>query len=156
MRRLRQFLTETSGAAAIEFAILSPLFLILLVGMLNLGSQAFTQARLNQTVRETAEAALFTQDTAVLSAILRAALTDAGLPTSGSTGAVLVELRCLCGIEDLAEALCTVQKTASCTATGMPWELVFKISTKIPFTPPLPIEGYGPRELTSELRVQLR
>lgn len=85
MRRLRQFLTETSGAAAIEFAILSPLFALLLSWMVSIGFQALTQGKLNEAVRETAEAALFTQDTEILNGVLDAALSDAGFdPDDGS------------------------------------------------------------------------
>lgn len=158
MRRLRQFLTETSGAAAIEFAILSPLFLILLGWMINISDQAFSQARLNQTVRETAEAALFTQDSAVLAEVLLAALADAGLTAPSGSDPVLVQLRCTCGTEDLADSFCTIAKTASCTATGgLPWELVFKIKATIPYSAPFAIEAYSPpSSLSSELRVQVR
>lgn len=155
MLRVRHFAASTSGAAAIEFALLSPLFLLLLVGMLNLGSQAFTQARLNQAVRETAEAALFAQDSAALRTVLRAALADIGVSTTTTPDAMSVELKCLCpGSNPITD--CTATQAASCAATGLPWELVFEIRAKIPFTPPLPVLNYGRKDLTSELRVQLR
>lgn len=77
--RLRRMLRADDGAAAIEFALIAPVVLLLFVAMANLGIRALEEARINQVTRETAETALFTQNLTTLAATLDAAIDDLGL-----------------------------------------------------------------------------
>jgi Flp pilus assembly protein TadG len=53
-RRLRQLGRERDGAAIIEFAIVAPVFLLLLLGIFDIGQMAFGKAILNGAVEKAA------------------------------------------------------------------------------------------------------
>ncbi len=154
LRRTGHALRSDSGAAAIEFALIAPVLLILFVGMANLGVRAIEEARLNQVTRETAEAALFTQSLAVLDTTLQSAITDLGDPLSGDSYAGTVRLLCLCPGQAEIEN-CTTSQAVLCTSTGLPWEVVIEVTVQMNYTPLLP--GFGTEGvLDSTLRVQVR
>jgi Flp pilus assembly protein TadG len=147
-------LRRESGAAAIEFALIAPVLLLMFVGMANLGVRAIEEARLNQVARETAEAALFTQSLTVLDTTLQAAITDLGAPISGDTYAGTVRLLCLCPGQAEIEN-CTTSQAVLCTSTGLPWEVVIEVDVQMNYQPLLP--GFGTEGLiASTLRVQVR
>jgi Flp pilus assembly protein TadG len=152
--RLRQFVQAEDGAAAIEFALIAPVVLLLFIGMANLGIRAFEEARINQVTRETAEAALFTQNLTALATTLDAAISDLGDPISGTAYTGAVTLLCICpGQTELVG--CSSAQAALCPATGLPWEIVIEVSAALDYRPLLP--GFGEETaLNSVLRVQAR
>ncbi len=153
-RRIRNPLRDESGAAAIEFALIAPVLLLMFVAMANLGVRAIEDARLNQVARETAEAALFTQNLTVLDTTLQAAISDLGTPISGDTYAGAVRLLCLCPGQAEIEN-CSTSQAALCPATGLPWEVVIEVNVQMNYRPLLP--GFGTAGLIeSTLRVQSR
>lgn len=151
---LRSVLRREEGAAAIEFALIAPVILLMFIGMANLGVRALEEARINQVTRETAEAALYTQNLAVLASTLDAAITDLGTPISGTGYSGSIRLVCVCpGQAELVN--CTPTQAASCAATGLPWEVVIEVSAQLAYRPLLP--GFGQdMVLNSMLRVQAR
>lgn len=58
--RLRTLLADRCGAAAVETALLMPLFLLMLLGAMELGRMAWAQAGLNYAVAEAARCASVT------------------------------------------------------------------------------------------------
>lgn len=152
--RLRAFLGREDGAAALEFALIAPVLLLLFIGMANLGTRALEEARLHQVTRETAEAALYTQNLAVLANTLNAAITDLGTPISGTAYTGSIRLVCVCpGQAELVN--CTPVQAANCAATSLPWEVVIEVSAQLAYRPLLP--GFGQDTvLNSVLRVQAR
>ena len=145
----RRFLRRESGAAAIEFALIAPFVLIILVGLVNVGLQMRQAAKLNQATREVAEAAMFTSVTSVLSAMLTKSLSDHGLTPSSTPRITLV---CICPGET-DKPNCTTAEAANCTSTGLPWGIVIEISAETLYTP---LFGGSARTLTSQARVQIR
>lgn len=152
--RLRRMLRADDGAAAIEFALIAPVVLLLFVAMANLGIRALEEARINQVTRETAETALFTQNLTTLAATLDAAIDDLGNPISGTAYTGTVSLICVCpGQSELVG--CTSSQAALCASTGLPWEVVIEVSAALDYRPLLP--GFGQETgLDSVLRVQAR
>lgn len=151
---MRIFLAGERGAAAIEFAIIAPILLILFLGMANLGIAFLEQGRLDQVTRETAQAALFSQDMALLNATMTSAISELGSPISGSNYTGSVKLLCICpGSQPLVG--CTVAQAALCPSTGLPWEIVIEIIARIDFSPIAP--GFNlEKTLQSTLHVQVR
>ena len=152
--RLGQVLRAEDGAAAIEFALIAPVVLLLFIGMANLGIRALEEARINQVTRETAEAALYTQNLTLLADTMAAAITDLGAPISGTVYTGAVNLLCIC--PDQSELVgCTSAQAALCPATGLPWEIVIEVTAGLDYRPLLP--GFGQETaLSSVLRVQAR
>lgn len=151
---LRVLLRRNEGAAAIEFALIAPVLLLLFAGLANLGLKALEEARLHQVTRETAEAALYTQDLDILDARHAAAIAELGTPFSGSAYSGDVALLCLCPSQNPIEN-CSVAQATLCPATGLPWEIVIQVMAQMTYGPILP--GFGSAEtLRSVLRVQIR
>lgn len=151
---LSRWRVEDQGAAAIEFALIAPVLLVLFVGMVNLAFRYMETARLDQVTRETAQAAMFVQDPTALTRTLNAAIADLGNPISGSVYAGAVQLVCVCpGQAEIAG--CSPAQALKCPATGLPWEIVLQISARMDYRPLL--AGIGVAEpIQSVLRVQVR
>jgi Flp pilus assembly pilin Flp len=146
---VRRFLQRSDGAAAIEFALIAPVALILLAGLVNVGLQVREQAKLNQATREVAEAAMFTRNLTVLRQVLDNALAENGIAAGGPRQ---VRLICVCpGQAEIAN--CSLAQARSCTATGLPWEIVIEVSAGTQYQPPI---GGSPVDLQSRMRVQMR
>jgi len=151
---IRSFWRAEEGAAALEFGLIAPVVLLLFVGMANLGIQELETARINQVTRETAEAALYTQNLAVLASTMDAAIADLGTPISGTAYGGAITLVCVCpGQTEIVN--CTPAQAALCPATSLPWEVVIEVSATLDYRPLLP--GFGEAApLDSVLRVQAR
>jgi Flp pilus assembly protein TadG len=146
---LKKFLSRTDGAAAIEFVLIAPILLLLFAGLVNIGLRVYQQSLLDQAVREAAQAAMFTQDKAVLNQTLNTAL-------AGSGTASPVAIICFCPAQaDIRD--CTVAQSASCPATGLPWEIAIEISAQADYRPLIPLPGFDATAvLLSTIRVQVR
>lgn len=55
---IRRLLGDSSGAAAVEFALLAPLLILAFLGMVDLGFANYEHMRLDQIARDAAEAAM--------------------------------------------------------------------------------------------------
>ena len=148
-RALSRFLRRAEGAAAIEFALIAPVVLIILAGTVNVGLRFLEQARLNQTTREVAQAAMFTSNLSVLTQLLTNALAENGIvPSSPPT----VSLVCICpGQPEVRN--CTTLDSASCAATGLPWALAVEVTAATLYQP---LIGREPIPLASQVRIQIR
>jgi Flp pilus assembly pilin Flp len=152
--RSRGFLGRTDGAAAIEFALIAPLLMLLFAGMVNLGFQFREEARLNQVTRETAEASRFTQDLPLLRQTLALAIADLGPSIGGQPYSGSVDLLCICpGQNDIPA--CSPTQAASCPATGLPWGIVIEIRAQMDYRPLIPLIGSG-SVLESTMQIQVR
>lgn len=158
MRRgaVRRFLRRADGTAALEFALIAPVLLILFAGLVNVGFRLREESRLNQATRETAEAGMFTRDLAVLRQTLDNALAELGTPTGGGAYSGSVTLVCLCpGQADIAN--CSITQARSCTSTGLPWEIVIEVGAQVDYRPLIPlVGGAASQRLQSTMRVQVR
>ncbi len=153
-RAVARFLRRTDGTAALEFALIAPVVLLLFVGMVNTGFRFHEEARLNQVTRETAEASMYTQDLDVLRQTLADAIADLGPSIGGTPYAGSVTLLCTCpGQTDIPD--CTVTQGAACAATGLPWSIVIEIRAAMDYRPLIPLIGTA-RSLESRLRMQVR
>lgn len=154
MARPWRFVRDEGGTAALEFALIAPVVLLLFVGMANLGLRFLEEGRLTQVTRETAQAALYTADVAVLQQTMTAAIAELGAPISGGAYSGTVRRICLCpGSADVVN--CTPLQARTCTATGKPWEIVIDVAAQMDYRPLLP--GLGSAERISKtLRVQIR
>jgi Flp pilus assembly protein TadG len=75
VRRLRQLGTERDGAAIIEFAIVAPVFLLMMLGIFDIGQMAFGKAILNGAVERAARSStLETANTAAADTMVKDAL----------------------------------------------------------------------------------
>lgn len=153
-KAFRQFLGRSDGTAAIEFALIAPIVLLLFVGMVNLGFRFHEEARLNQVTREVAEASMFTQDLDVLDQTLANAIADLGPSIGGVPYTGSVSLLCACpGQADVPN--CSISQAASCSSTGLPWEIVIEIRAQMEYRPLIPLIGTSAR-LESTMRMQAR
>lgn len=153
----RGFLRDARGAVAVEFVLIAPVLLLLFVEMTNFGFRFVEEARLGQAAREAAEAALYTQDEAVVRNVLQAALTELGPPKSGSAYVGAVRRVCTCqGYADLVDASCTASAAASCPATGKPWAVLIEVKASMTFRPFFKTGILKSGTLQSLLRVQVR
>ena len=91
-----RFWRREDGVAAIEFALIAPIVLILFVGMVNVGFRFYEESRLNQATRETAEAAMFTRNLTSLQAVLDSQLASLGRSVGGEPFTGTVTLACQC------------------------------------------------------------
>jgi Flp pilus assembly protein TadG len=149
-----RFARREDGAAAIEFALIAPVILILFIGMANLGFRYLEEGRLTQVARETAQAALYTSDTAVLQQTLNTAILQLGSPLSGSNYRGTVIKICICpGSADIPN--CTTSQARSCVATSKPWEIVIDVVARMDYEPLLPGVGAA-QTISKSLRVQVR
>lgn len=153
-QRFRGFLGRTDGTAAIEFALIAPVLMLLFVGMVNVGFRFREEARLNQVTRETAEASRFTQDLPVLRQTLANAIVDLGPSISGQPYTGSVDLLCICpGQSDIPA--CSPTQAASCPATGLPWGIVIEIRARMDYRPLIPLIGSA-SVLESTMQIQVR
>lgn len=145
----RRFLRRSDGAAALEFALIAPVALILLAGLVNVGLQVREQAQLDQATREVVEAAMVSRDITVLEGLLARSLAEHGITPSQAPA---VDLVCLCpGQNDIPR--CTISDARLCAATGLPWEIVIEIRAQTLYRP---LIGGAGITLDSRMRVQVR
>lgn len=149
MRGLRRLRRRQDGVAAVEFALIAPVLLILLGGAANVGFRYREEARLNQATRETAEAAMFTRDLTALRATLTEELAALGTSMGGASYQGTVTLSCQC--PDPAHP---GQCAPSC-GDGKPSAIAVVIEANVLYRPLFPLIG-GERTLSSTLRVQVR
>lgn len=85
--RRRPFLACCRGATAVEFAIVAPLFLAMMVGVFELSRAMWIKASMQYAVEETARYALVntSSSAATLQTYAESKLSDAGVGTSGMT-----------------------------------------------------------------------
>lgn len=85
--RRRPFLACCRGATAVEFAIVAPLFLAMMVGVFELSRAMWIKASMQYAVEETARYALVntSSSAATLQTYAESKLSDAGIGTSGMT-----------------------------------------------------------------------
>ena len=85
--RRRSFLACCRGATAVEFAIVAPLFLTMMVGVFELSRAMWIKASMQYAVEETSRYALVntTKTAAELTTYAQTKLTDAGVGTTGMT-----------------------------------------------------------------------
>lgn len=76
---------DRRGVAALEFALIVPVLLLMFLGMVDIGFSFYERSRLNQATRETAEATTYTRDAARLTQILQSELAALGPPIGGGT-----------------------------------------------------------------------
>lgn len=104
----RRFLTDTSGASAAEFALVLPLFLILILGTIDVGLYAW---RLNQLEKAAQFAARF----AVVTAPVAQGLTTQNYTGSTACSPTLTAGDTICAAA-LSPTVCT--DSGNCTCTG--------------------------------------
>lgn len=152
--RLRHLIGQETGAAAIEFALIAPVILLMLVGLTNLGLRYLEEGRLNQVTREAAQAALYTSDPALVQQVLDDAIADLGAPISGANYSGAVRRICICpGAADIVN--CTTAQARNCEATDKPWEIVIDVVASMDYRPLLP-GAVSAETITRTLRVQVR
>ena len=152
-KKWKSFLNDSNGVAAIEFALIAPVLLILLIGVTNFGFKLFEQARLNQVTREVAEAAQFTQNLTLLAQLLEEEITYLGVPLSGSAYMGSIILVCQCG--EIEQQGCTISQAKMCNATNLPWAIAIDIKAEMEYRPLMSLLGEE-ELLTSKIRVQTR
>lgn len=153
----RRFLRQDDGTAAIEFALIAPVILLLFVAMVNLGFRFLEESRINQVARETAEASMFTQDMNVLRQTMANAIADLGPSISGVPYTGTVTRLCACpGSADIPD--CSITQAATCPSTGGPWSIVIEVTTNMNYRPLIPLTPIFSTEeaLQSTLRIQVR
>jgi hypothetical protein len=143
----RRFKRQEDGVAAIEFALIAPIVLILFVGMVNVGFRFYEEARLNQATRETAEAAMFTRNVASLQSVLNAQLASLGPSVGGEPFTGTVGLACEC--YDPAHP---TQCAGTC-ANGLPSGISVSIQASLLYRPLFPLLG---RTLTLQSKIQVQ
>ena len=131
IRAFRRFLRNTGATAAVEAAIFAPIFVILMLGITDLGSMMFVRMTVNAAVQAGAGYAVINSgtgsvcSTSLTTACLNgvnAAMNDAAANSSFCSGSV-----------------CTV-RIQSC-ADGFPKCII--VSAGYPFTPLLPAAAYS-------------
>lgn len=143
-----RFWRREDGVAAIEFALIAPIVLILFVGMVNVGFRLYEESRLNQATRETAEAAMFTRKRTSLQAVLDNQLASLGRSVGGEpfTGTVTVACECV----DPAQP---TQCASTCAGSSLPSAISVRIEASLLYRPLFPLLG---RTVTLQSRMQVQ
>ena len=135
---LNRLTSETSGVAAVEFAIVAPLLLFGLVAMVDTGVMATTRMEMDRNVRAGAQAAMsLNNDPAAIETIV---LASAGDPADMEVSATMV---CACN-----------ETAASCTTpceSGEAPSVYFDIAAERPYGGVL-----VSRVIRTQSRVQIR
>ena len=143
-----RFWRREDGVAAIEFALIAPIVLILFVGMVNVGFRLYEESRLNQATRETAEAAMFTRSVTSLQAVLDNQLASLGRSVGGEPFTGTVTLACQC--VDPAQP---TQCAATCAGSSLPSGISVRIEASLLYRPLFPLLG---RTVTLQSRMQVQ
>ncbi|APO87203.1 TadE/TadG family type IV pilus assembly protein [Marivivens sp. JLT3646] len=141
--RLRKFWADCSGAAALEFALVAPPLILMVVGMVDIGWLQFQKTMLQQITREGASAAMAGLDPETAMSSVIAIKRLSGTPT--------VSMTCL---NDLGSVV------APCTASGAIDKSVVTVSLSITMNHS-PLIAYAENfgvggEISDNLKVQLR
>jgi Flp pilus assembly protein TadG len=145
---LHRFWRREDGVAAIEFALIAPIVLILFVGMVNVGFRLYEESRLNQATRETAEAAMFTRNLTSLQAVLDNQLASLGRSVGGEPFTGTVTLACEC--VDPAQP---TQCAGTCAGSSLPSAISVRIEASLLYRPLFPLLG---RTVTLQSRMQVQ
>lgn len=143
-----RFWRREDGVAAIEFALIAPIVLILFVGMVNVGFRLYEESRLNQATRETAEAAMFTRNLTSLQAVLDNQLASLGRSVGGEPFTGTVTLACEC--VDPAQP---TQCAGTCAGSSLPSAISVRIEASLLYRPLFPLLG---RTVTLQSRMQVQ
>ena len=143
-----RFWRREDGVAAIEFALIAPIVLILFVGMVNVGFRLYEESRLNQATRETAEAAMFTRNLTSLQAVLDNQLASLGRSVGGEPFTGTVTLACQC--VDPAQP---TQCAGTCAGSSLPSAISVRIEASLLYRPLFPLLG---RTVTLQSRMQVQ
>lgn len=143
-----RFWRREDGVAAIEFALIAPIVLILFVGMVNVGFRLYEESRLNQATRETAEAAMFTRNLTSLQAVLDNQLASLGRSVGGEPFTGTVTLACEC--VDPAQP---TQCAGTCAGSSLPSGISVRIEASLLYRPLFPLLG---RTVTLQSRMQVQ
>ncbi len=84
-RRVAGFLRDRSGVAAVEFALISPTVILILVGLIDLGGLLYTRFQLNASLSAAANYAMVNQASVSSTSGASLASTLAGLISSGQS-----------------------------------------------------------------------
>ena len=95
---MRRLLANCTGAAAVESALVLPLAMLLLLGLVELGRVAWTQSALNFAVQEAARCASVTPGTCGSSSQI-AAYAAGKAQGVGATAANFSSVRLACGVQ---------------------------------------------------------
>ena len=141
--RLRKFWTDCGGAAALEFALVAPPLILMVVGMVDIGWLQFQKTMLQQITREGASAAMAGLDPETAMSSVIAIKRLSGTPT--------VAMTCL---NDLGSVV------SPCTTSGAIDSSVVTISLSITMNHS-PLIAYAEKfgvggEISDNLKVQLR
>jgi Flp pilus assembly protein TadG len=93
---LSGFLRATSGAAAMEFAIIAPIMFFAFVAAVDIGFATYERSRLDQLARNGAEAAMLGLSPAEIEKVLAAAIAQSRVSIGGGTMAAQVDEFCSC------------------------------------------------------------
>lgn len=136
--------TKERGAAAVEFALLLPLLVVMLMGMIDFGMAINAQAIVGNAAREGARAASFNADSALAqSVVTNASSTLLGTPPTAT-------LTCK-KMADIA-----TNNTINCSAAGEGDVVVVKVAYTYNWISPavLGINPSTPIESTSLMRIE--
>jgi hypothetical protein len=143
-----RFWRREDGVAAIEFALIAPIVLILFVGMANVGFRFYEESRLNQATRETAEAAMFTRNLTSLQAVLDSQLASLGRSVGGEPFTGTVTLACQC-VDPAQPGQCA----GTCAGSSLPSGISVRIEASLLYRPLFPLLG---RTVTLQSRMQVQ
>jgi Flp pilus assembly pilin Flp len=145
-----RFWRREDGVAAIEFALIAPIVLILFVGMVNVGFRLYEESRLNQATRETAEAAMFTRNIASLQGVLDTQLASLGRSIGGAPFTGTVTLACQC-----VDPAHPTQCAGTCSGSSLPSGISVLIQASLEYRPLFALVGRTVT-LQSKIQVQVR
>lgn len=100
MAKLKRFilgLSDRQGVAAVEFALIAPVLLIMLLGLIDVAFMIIEKSRLNQVTREVATSVMFGSTDAALNAIIDEQISLLGGPINGGILTRSVAIDFICG-----------------------------------------------------------
>lgn len=150
----KRFLINSDGAAAIEFALIAPIALIVLLGLADVGLWVREQAKVNQVMREVVQATMITRDTDKLRNFLAESLTRHDIT------AIQKSVTCSCPGQE-PKPKCEDLNPTACSTSSTPWPLFIEIHLIAQYQTIFPLWGlyelsFDPPAPESRMQVQVR
>ncbi len=135
LRTARRFAREDGGTVSIEWALISPIFVMLLIGVLEFGSGALHKMQMANAVRAGLQYATVRKPIQGDTTAIRDAVIATAPANATGTRSVTVTMFCLCpdGSTVDCDGTCATGERSSFISIGMSEE--FKPILSLPFTP---------------------
>jgi len=99
LRQIYLFWRKEDGVAALEFALIAPILIVLFLGLADIGFAFYETSRLNQITRTTAEAAMSLREQTRLQRVLDQEITLIGDSIGGNPYVGSIAVSCTCPSE---------------------------------------------------------